>query len=229
MSEKPILFSAPMVRAILDGRKTMTRRVIRPQPTLTQEFPGRDSVWRWKNAQYSECILCDVLPTLCPYGVAGDTLWVRETWAEFIDEFTSPDDHTILYRADNAAMWQPISMRANFNPLNHEHNPKWRPSIHMPRWASRITLKVLDVRVERVAVITEDDARAEGMYRLDPTRHSPHSIMDGDEGLCNATAVECFRWLWDRLNGNRKDKHGKRLPYAWDDNPWVWVVEFEKQ
>lgn len=163
MKERPILFSAPMVRAILDGTKTQTRRVIRN--------PDRFSNIR-------ECGRC------CPYGTKGEHLWVRETWADTMGEPPSA-----VYRADGER-----------HPSSHM---KWRPAIHMPRWASRITLRIIDARVECLGEISNADAEAEGV-KCD---YSSLSFRDH------------FGELWDRING-------KRAP--WRSNPWVWVVQFER-
>ncbi len=138
MKERPIMFTGPMVRAILDGRKTQTRRVIRPQPRWVGD-PGIP--FRTEDADPKGIIQC-------PYGKPGDQLWVRETWA--------PNEGDVLagkafYRADNNTIVE-----------------RWRPSIHMPRWASRITLEITKVRVERLQDISEEDAKAEGSaYRTE--------------------------------------------------------------
>lgn len=175
--ERPILFSGPMVRAILAGTKTQTRRVVKVEPGKLDvgENPA------------------------CPYGVPGGSrLWVRETWyddnatrdAEPIP--TSHDDF-IHYRADGEAHDQ-------FEEL--DGFLRWRPSIFMPRWASRITLEVTEVRVERLQEITEADAWAEGI-----AAHVVRPIHD-------------YAALWDSLNAKRG--------FGWDTNPWVWVVSFRR-
>ena len=142
MNEKPIIFNAEMVRAILEGRKSMTRRVIKPQPKEYTEFTGSIPGMGWgkKRGRGSEW-----LQKYCPYGKAGDVLWVRET---FMLGWGCTDD-------------QP-SYKADFEDSNDMG--KWKPSIHMPRWASRINLEILDIRVERVQEIGEGDAMDEGVY-----------------------------------------------------------------
>jgi hypothetical protein len=184
MNEKPILFSGEMVRAILDGRKTQTRRVMKPQP---RQLENHIAI---KNRKRH-----------CPYGKPGDLLWVRETWAshEYMDD-TRPSDFT------KSAQMLPLWYRAN-NQMYNFNQGKWRPSIFMPRWASRITLRVTDVRVERVQDISEADARAEGVLKA------------GGASLSLYAARHHFSQLWDRINAKRG--------YGWDINPWVWVVEFE--
>lgn len=197
MKERPILFSGPMVRAILDGRKTQTRRVVK-------------NAWQClplENVAYQRDAIAK-----CPYGVPGDRLWVRETW------WTYP--HVISNRLlrDGADTWpkvngEPIAYAADGDADIWSHLD-WvkKPSIHMPRWASRITLEVVGVRVERVQDISEEDAKAEGLDFMEPNRFaSPGS----NEWMTFDAAFEC---LWDTVNGDG----------AWDRNDWVWVVEFKR-
>lgn len=213
MKERPILFSAPMVRAILEGRKTMTRRVVdsswqgfenvMPLPAVveiasggTMDFPGArpgDQLF------YTDMPILDGAwqPVGCPYGQPGDRLWVRETWAYH--------GTCACYRADG---WEGPP------DVGYEVTPplRWRPSIFMPRWASRITLEIISVRVERLEDISQDDAVREG---CDDTRDmvpAPGRIFysGGPRGA--------FMKLWESING----------PLSWDSNPWVWVVEFKR-
>ena len=189
--ERPILFSAPMVRAILAGTKTQTRRVVKgapedwspvqPQvyaPTIVDrhgfEQPGPDAFGAG-DAQGDHWIRC-------PYGQPGDRLWVRETWAQH--------GVSAVYRADSGDRPAGAGM--------------WRPSIHMPRWASRITLEVTGVKVERLQGISEADAIAEGIPQSD--------VSPPDMG------VFAYRQLWESING----------PGSWDANPWVWCVSFKR-
>lgn len=210
--ERPILFSSPMIRAILDGRKTQTRRVMKPQPRLHScegGWPGRvdpmaDGTWS---------VLCHACGWdgcwRCPYGVPGDRLWVRETWLyvgpgsgsdlpEYEIERARPENHSpsnCWYRADPS--WDsgdPASL-------------KWAPSIFMPRWASRLTLEIAEVRVQRLQEISEDDARAEGVE----VRY--------EEGRKIVWARDVFAELWDSINGQRA---------PWSINPWVWAISFKK-
>jgi len=184
MTDRPILFSAEMVRAILDGRKTQTRRAIKPVPT----FNGGGACHDADALQQDYVEPYWVFPETCKYGQPGDLLWVRETWARHASG--------VDYAADFAAVSRP------------QAGP-WRPSIHMPRWASRITLRITDIRVERLQDISEDDARAEG---CDPARWIDETDV-GMEGY-----REGFAKLWNKING----------PGAWEENPWVWVVAFER-
>lgn len=215
MKERPILFSAPMVRAILDGSKTQTRRVVKGAEGSFWDHGKAVGHSPWKPAVCSHGILWDdgaghVSETgpRCPYGQVGDWLWVRETWRSFGDSAAIrppvPLSCQISYAADNSTRWCPVPVGAKgLFPAELKN----RPSIHMPRWASRITLEITEVRVERLQAITEADAQAEGI--------SPHLLFTerGREGL-----VPCFRTLWQSING----------PESWEANPWVWVVSFRR-
>jgi hypothetical protein len=197
VKEHPILFSGPMVRAILEGRKTQTRRVVKPQPsddwmngTNWQEYykPGKHQVLE-KNLWVENHETGKEIP--CRYGKPGDRLWVRETFnvepmitdEDFYNTYLKP-----IYRADDK--WKII--------------PKWKPSIFMPRWASRITLEITDVRVERLQDISYADVLAEGTPTLIGF-NSPRKFQ--------------FEQLWESINGKK---------YPWSSNPWVWVVEFKR-
>ena len=210
MSARPVLFNGAMVRAIIAGAKTQTRRLVKPQPP-----EGADPRWTWcvsstnrddVGAFHHGVIEPDgnsftdrgrerQTAYRCPFGAPGDDLWVRETWAEH-----EPDDvqgTRTYYRADHAD--GEVQVRPGMFL-------RWTPSIHMPRWASRLTLRVTSVRVERLHAITEDDARAEGVLTVD--------------GLLSAmTPRERFACLWREINGGRA---------SWDANPWVWVVSFKR-
>lgn len=196
MTERPILFSAPMVRAILGGAKTQTRRVMKPQPRPTD---GWD--WSWPlpgrniTAGTMNCWRDDQKPTLfpyCPYGRPGDRLWVKETWAQVS---TGEGTHSLVYRADSEAQ------------------VRWRSSIFMPRWASRISLELTDIRVERLQAISDADCEIEGVR---PSVDGTGKDWRDDETGWRRT----YRQLWDSLNAKRG--HG------WDTNPWVWVIEFRR-
>lgn len=213
--ERPILFSGPMVRAILDGRKTQTRRVLGVQP-LEILLP-RDSraasmqkatrVWNGSRVWFA---LTERDPNRgcafrCKYGEVGDRLWVRETWAQSADQLSDTTmDTRLRYRADGEE-------RARDNGAELP----WRPSIHMPRWASRLMLEVTGVSVERVQDITEADARAEGIERA----ADGYWLNYAENGPTWQKARESFFTLWDSLNAARG--HG------WDVNPWVWVIQFK--
>ena len=193
LKERPILFSAPMVRAILGGSKTQTRRVIKPQPPMKHEWLGWITSTTGRNKDIGcACWQNDSIPlnhvVHCPYEV-GMKLWVRETWATFCTlNKIKPSDmdpaSQIYFRAD---------------PGVNESHFMWRPSIFMPRWASRITLEIVNIRVERVQDITYLDAIAEGVDRDWPEKN--------------------YHLLWDRINAKRG--------FGWHVNPWVWVVKFK--
>lgn len=218
--EKPILFSTEMVRAILRGQKTQTRRVIKPQPEVIIEgevdFRGNqmeyDGVPFWKGKYLSS--------KQCPYGQPGDVLWVRETW-NTSENVRPPINDLFIYCAD-----------VNKYGITKWHT-KWKPSIHMPRNAARLFLKVKNIRAERLWDITEKDAIAEGMlsdeireYLLDrvPDKWCRYTLIAAE---CQARKkpiatdfVGGFACIWDRINAKRG--------YGWDKNPWVWVIEFER-
>lgn len=207
MKERPILFSAAMVRAILGGQKTQTRRVVKPQPspdflpqvgnyhrTLVDKKDGEqfpDPVSRYGASDENE-------DYPCPHGQPGDRLWVRETFQE-CPECGRPD-----YAAD---VNRPRNCRSCDATLG-----KWRPSIHMPRWASRITLEIVAVRVERLRKISCEDAMAEGIDHYCP------GVTAALRGESEADPREEYRDLWESINGAG----------SWEANPWVWVIEFRK-
>lgn len=217
MKERPILFSAPMVRAILAGTKTQTRRVVKipgvmPRTSFTITHPDEEIV-RFDDGTFHYLSTAAMSgPYACPYGQPGDRLWVRETWGTGSrpDPFEGWRDG-IEYRADDFDLDE-----HDLLPLHHECVPDdvdlssirsgWRPSIHMPRWASRITLEITDVHVERLQDISEADARSEGV--------TPLAGPDDLPGVWTGA----FERLWDSINGTG----------AWLANPWVWVVSFQQ-
>lgn len=215
MTERPILFSAPMVRAILEGRKTQTRRIVRLKPG--QQVDERDDGSSWPWTDYDGADMWHWLP--CPYGQPGDRLWVRETWAV---------PHALDGRKPR---YVPADARFHYRADEDAGGLRWRPSIHMPRWASRITLEITEVRVERLQEIGEADAIAEGLKRItkDGGATIKHGIPDRD-GLpgtddtgwpwrdWSADPRVAFRRLWESIHG----------PDSWAANPWVWVVGFSR-
>lgn len=199
--DRPILFSGAMVRAILDGHKTQTRRIVKPQPPGWATHPSMapsstDLFCHWTDGGTEDCAFWPKdEPLRCPYGKPGDRLWVRETWATLGRQV-----HAAVYRADNIGY--PVE--------------RWRPSIHMPKWASRITLEVTGVRVERVQRISEADAVAEG---VDPWPFNPLQPMTTGELGADSPYRGGFAVKWDEINEDRG---------TWYSNPWVWVVEFNR-
>jgi len=225
MTERPILFSDAMVRAILAGTKTITRRVLTPQP---HEETGPISVGRYHptvvrrgleepgDERFGAHTSEQSWP--CPYGEPGDRLWVREAWSYY-----GGDEY--LYQCDPMA----VGFRASDDfggrlipGCRSIPGGRWRPSIHMPRWASRLTLEVTSVRVERVQSITEDDARAEGCSGHDPEPVAEGGTIYAMKGRSSAPSpLAHFRALWDSINGARPG-------CSWADSPWVWVVGFRR-
>ncbi len=193
MKERPILFSGPMVRAILDGRKTMTRRVVRLRAGEIAHEGDDGSLHAVANTAWGDSIERVIR---CPYGVPGDLLWVRETWATTEQAGVHPSDAEMLYRATDPD-WETMD------------GWRWSPSIFMPRWASRLTLRITSVSVERVQEITEEDAMREGVKAESVSTHP---------GIYSYRAP--FVELWDSINSERG--------FGWDANPWVWVVAFER-
>jgi hypothetical protein len=199
MKERPILFSAPMVRAILSGVKTHTRRVCKPAPEFCGGADEQNDVrcWGWMNDDRDGPKFLSVTDSRCPYGETGDRLWVRETFG------VNSQPGVYSYRAD----WHD----------GVKHVNKWRPSIFMPREASRITLEIVSVRVERLQEITEADALAEGIFyhKPDGIHHSGYRY--DESSPCHPTAVNAYSWIWASING----------PESWVENPFVWVIEFK--
>lgn len=198
MKERPILFSGPMVRAILAGTKTQTRRVVKPQP-VNLAGPNFDGLW-------SDTIDPVVRYFACPYGQPGDRLWVKET-------FTLTQHNKPVYRADardaDGDRWPSIV------PGDPNKEVRWKPSIFCRREYSRITLEVVSVRVERLNEISEADARAEGVA-ID--RGHCYGVAGHEDEWAHATARGCFNSIWNSINGAQ----------AFEENPWVWVVEFRR-
>ena len=243
MTDRPILFSAPMVLRLLDGSKTQTRRTIGLAEMQRSETPGYDWTWRGQAPIRSiaqqrkhphgcwQDVSNDRLLALCPYyQVPGDRLYVRETWraSSWEGDESAVPCADIDYCADGTTRHVPIGgdadiwrdkqnayalahggkevdgciIRVDADGMMDESPWPWRPSIFMPRWASRLSLTVTSVRVERVQEISEADARAEGVT---------------DDGL-GGTAREMYARLWESINGAG----------SWAKGPWVWVIGFEK-
>ncbi len=263
MKARPMLMSAPMVRAILAGTKTQTRRVVKPQfvaDAMPVEMPATDPAGGWVVPGHSGTWWCEAAANpddarRCPYGQPGDRLWVRETWQvaretldyetggeydvwEWNDDMGDPSQYLkgdarfgtkagLFYAADgedkNPGAFYNLTGLDNKTILRTKEI-NWRPSIHMPRWASRITLEVTGVRVERLQDISDDDAAAEGIertrrgdmwrtYRPDCVQH-----WNTDAELGHKLASSSYASLWESING----------PGSWEANPWVWVVEFKR-
>ncbi|AOV00397.1 hypothetical protein [Delftia tsuruhatensis] len=216
MQERPILFSAPMVLALLAGTKTQTRRV-------AKEFAGRDDLEKILRRFPNQ--------NGCPYGQPGDRLWVREAF-----RFPASLDHLSPSVCGDKALdagyrtpWAPTQFEADgsrtgewrgFDTPPEKTRPgKLRPGIHMPRWASRISLEITALRAERLQDISDADARAEGIEGMagDP-ECGYRNYLDQSGKDWTLSPRESFQSLWESING----------PASWAKNPWVWVVEFER-
>jgi hypothetical protein len=255
-AEHPILFTAAMVQAILEGRKTQTRRVIAGQldnPTFWQHggyrlaFDIAAGKWGFYYREDTERALGSPL-LRCPYGVPGDRLWVRETWRRTTS--TNGLD-SIAYRSDDSCFavlcsdsgeGDPVKVDLR-KPMEPFISGTWRPSIFMPRWASRITLEITEVRAQRVQEISESDAIAEGIetcFTEEEMLTLPAGSNDwrnylwhGESGITKkamalstsqyssfASPVSSYRSLWDSINGHLPGR-------SWADNPWVWAITFK--
>ena len=239
---KPIFFNDEMVRAILSGRKTQTRRPLKPQPDSVHDgapYWNIGGYRAWEFLKNSPNILRkgSVNPFKCPFRKVGNLLWVRETFClEYQAECDQPppfeDNRPVRWEHEVSHLdpewtyrWIQPHYRATdptpalaYEDTDGEPTVKWKPSIHMPRWASRITLEITDIRIERVQEITEEDAKGEGVLPC------PHPLSEVDECLdCYLDSGEyacSFLNLWDQLYA----KKGLGV----DANPWVWVVTFRK-
>lgn len=220
MKERPILFKGPLVRAILEGRKTVTRREIKKQAALDCLAAGFEPAFL-------------ALPgnaDLCPYGQPGDRLWVRETWSD-VNLQGAPG---IAYQADDDVrdLMEDASFLDEHGAFNYDDprskpyqfacwsedliagtEGRWRPSIHMPRWASRLLLEITDVRVERLQAITDEQCIAEGIGLNENTVGVKLTVPEGA-----SMPKTMFSEVWRAINGAD----------SWDANPWVWVVEFKR-
>lgn len=207
MKERPIPFTDPMVRAILEGRKTMTRRVMKPQP----EFFAHNGILASADADKIHC----------PYGQPGDRLWVKETFEENLED------------NDKHILWETTAYKAGYQDSNGSWitgTPyiKWHSSRYMPRRLARIILEITDVRVERVQDISEEDAECEGAYfqEFGKLKYCPMSLVHPPTGwspkpyFVARSYLYGFYELWDSINAKRG--------YGWDANPWVWVIEFKR-
>lgn len=203
MAEKPILFNTEMVKAILEDRKTQTRRLVKPKHRSAAGFnvcfsKATGEITGVYDFDEDERMYDD--PTQAPFQ-PGDVLWVREAWTEM--------PYGFAYRADGE------------EPDGWDGNDRWYPSIHMPKEAARLFLRVTGVRCERLQNITPHDALREGVK--DPYDYQPSSWYDRHNGLLNSAEVAAFAGLWDTTV-----KSSELEKYGWDANPWVWVIEFER-
>lgn len=230
MKARPILMNSAMVRATLADIKTQTRRIVKPQPEMISD----KCIAPWRGDPAALMALMSQSGRNCPYGKPGDRLYVRETFAlSVIDPDggppeDDPENYDVIYRADD------VPMGGWADGAGNEIPPPWKPSIHMPRWASRILLEITDVRVERLQDISEQDAIAEGIEQnwIGDPAVGPNGFggqgwipdcgwrnyMEDDDGDPAYTPEDSFQSLWQSINGSS----------SWDLNPWVWVVTFKK-
>ncbi|HID5294989.1 hypothetical protein [Klebsiella pneumoniae] len=222
MKERGMIFNGEMVRAILDGRKTQTRRIMNVQPESNQfgllhitSSTKRSDIGKYHWAE-SNATGNHVRSKLfsCPLGSVGDRIWVREA---FRVHSRATDVATLVYKASERNSWTEQTHRVPVAVCNKPATPeKWTPSLHMPRWASRILLEITDVRVERLNAISEEDARAEGII-------DGGCLNCGEPEPCGCAnpepdATDAFAYLWQSIYGQE----------SWNANPWVWVISFER-
>ncbi len=228
MKERPILFSGAMVRAILTGKKTQTRRAVKGASGAFWDHPGwepvaKDDIIEWSSPGHSFS-----MPKRCPYGQVGDRLWVKETWStEELDR--NGERIGVQYQAtptEKCRSGRSVARPDGFKLKRPVHggigneDGCWRSPLFMPRWASRLTLEVTDVRVERLQDISEADARAEGCSGSDP-----EPVEEGGTVYCwkGRSAAPCplahYRHVWESINGKK---------HPWSSNPWVWAITFKR-
>lgn len=216
--ERPIFFDSDMVQAILAGKKTVARRIARVprRPGYTAQLsevfadPGLGD-GGYLQVPYLDSVDRLVHRVRCPYGSPGDRLWVRETWAPWSEHLDQTGEAEALRVVKEQMPWAHIEYRAD-SSWSHHSVRRWRPAIHMPRWASRITLEITSIRAERLHDITEEDAKREGV--------GPHSYPYCAE---NKRHREGFATLWDKVYCKRKHLASWA---PWSSNPFVWRIEF---
>lgn len=216
MADRPLLFSGLMVQALLAGRKTQTRRLLKPQPD--------GHVWRYGWSKEDGATFSagnELLSGRIPIW-AGDRLWVKETWrahgwhADCVEIAYAAQRGMVGWSEQHEQIRYPGGDRNAFKYYAPKGPDFWRPSIFMPRWASRLTLLVTDVRVERLQDISEDDAIAEGVVKVRDACHVIRGFDYDRSGLCHTHAVTPYAKLWDHINGDG----------SWSDNPWVIAYTF---
>jgi hypothetical protein len=226
--EHPILFSTPMIQALLEGRKSMTRRIIKPQPEY-YEIEDKKMVRYETKKSYMQIqidnLADEFLGIPCPYGKIGDVLWVRETFTIMEPEHCASMSERFVYKAD---MKHPDSEEMRQEYIKSGYPYQWKPSIFMPRAACRILLEITDIKVERLQDINFQDALNEGVHResdasgqgwfdnyqfLD-SKFNQHNV---DTHAMFKDPVRSFKTLWQSINGEE----------SWDKNPWVWAIAFQ--
>ncbi|ENG1126333.1 hypothetical protein ABS555_002608 [Salmonella enterica subsp. enterica serovar Newport] len=221
MKERGMIFNGEMVRAILEGRKAQTRRPFnwRRQPAMEMAERDDGSLWPWAE----DCERGGDIWFACPFGEVGDRVWVRETWQAIhddVDEFGHVEERTYApsIPKEKDRYWHTVYAEHFGDESREDRGFPWRPAIHMPRWASRITLEITDVRVERLHSISERDALREGLFQLPASGR--YCLQPGMQyfGMASHSAKEVYSWLWASIYGEE----------SWAANPWVWVIEFKR-
>ncbi|WP_395223915.1 hypothetical protein [Klebsiella pneumoniae] len=243
MKERGMIFNGEMVRAILDGRKTQTRRIMKVQPSedftpmnmaLETDYKAR---WYTPGVVDKDGYLQPVSKEVfgvsnenegysCPFGAVGDRIWVREA---FRVHSRATDVATLVYKASERNSWTEQTHRVPVAVCNKPATPeKWTPSLHMPRWASRILLEITDVRVEQLNAISPEDAESEGLERTNftgfgdepglPSYPEPDVYFDPLKKQWKEYPPEAFAGLWESIYGEG----------SWQANPWVWVISFKR-
>jgi hypothetical protein len=223
-----------MVRRLLAGEKTQTRRLIKPQPDFTPKVVAELTSCRPGvplSAIVTDAWKSGFVKVRCPYGVPGDRLWVREAWA--LETFPE-DGERLVWRADRCAVWRGSSAAPFYLPSDYEPE-RWRPSIHMPRWASRFSLEVTDIRVQRLQDLSEEDAKAEGSRYFGHLLSTHPYGQDARWSMEEPTRTEqCLGSARHAFGNYVNTLHGgplwncKKEPSLWDQNPWVWAVTFRR-
>ncbi|HAU2966545.1 TPA: hypothetical protein JC740_000604 [Salmonella enterica subsp. diarizonae] len=221
MKERGMIFNGEMVQAILEGRKAQTRRPFnwRRQPAMEMAERDDGSLWPWAE----DCERGGDIWFACPFGEVGDRVWVRETWQAIhddVDEFGHVEERTYApsIPKEKDRYWHTVYAEHFGDESREDRGFPWRPAIHMPRWASRITLEITDVRVERLHSISERDALREGLFQLPASGR--YCLQPGMQyfGMASHSAKEVYSWLWASVYGEE----------SWAANPWVWVIEFKR-
>lgn len=208
--ERPILFSGEMVRKLLSGAKTQTRRVVKLSDPSQTYATFDDDNWPLTADECGEWHRDS-----CPYGTVGDRLWVRETWCPLNACYEGAPRRMKLPAGGKGVI--PSYRADHLNPEGDGYPLEWRPSIFMPRWASRLTLEITEVRVERLQAISEEDARDEGCPGTNVCWSSPY--INGAHTNDGELPSEEFKRLWDSINGKS---------YPWKSNPRVWAISFKR-
>lgn len=216
--ERGMIFNGPMVKAILSGQKTQTRRIMKVQPVLNGSFYEVYGAGWSKGVKSVPVVHGHSLSNNCPFGIVGDRIWVRETWQGPLVDFEHSDDllrNPEKYEKPENCVYAADGVPApEFYDADDNLRCCWRPSIHMPRWASRILLEITNVRVERLNDISEQDAIAEGIERY----NDDGIVYYGPYGKGDCRPERAFSDLWKSIYGDEN----------WEKNPWVWVIEFKR-